>query len=399
MDADQRLAGNMAVSGKDGRYGAKLYWRSGASEQFLSGYSSMSQGVRDIYDMIFSVLTDQPYLHRKEGQSTAAVGNRVYGSSDLSVTENALVSRRTGQTSGIVVCSPTTEPDESQMTLWVDLDCPEVTAVRQSEDGTQRTVVLCFDEPIQEGEGLANLTCVSAQTEGNRLILTLDSGTAGETLTIPADAVTDQVGRGMAEAYTVSLSQAAKLSTGESVQFSDVADGYWAVEAISAVSSAGLFRGVTDETFQPGGTLTRGMFVTVLGRMVGVEEGTVTSAFSDVADDAWYAPYVNWAAETGIVTGKADGIFAPEDAITREEMAVMLERFLTVCVPGALAEVSGLPFSDQDQVSDWAQEAVRTLESNGLMNGSDGAFRPKAEATRAEAAALLSRCMTWVMGE
>lgn len=392
--AEQRLAGNMGATGRDGRFGARMYWIGGAAAPYLAGYEEMSQGLKDVYDMIFSVLTDQPFLHAEEDPASGP-GCRSFGSPDRTGTERALISRRTGKNSGIVVCSPTTEPGRAQMTVWVDLDEPEVTAVRESGG----TVVLCFDEPVGAGAELDRIAGeagpVSARVENTRLIL---SGlTAGETVTVPARAVADQAGRGMKEDYTLTVTGETEGESEAPLRFSDVPEDHWAAEAIGAVTGAGLFQGVAPSRFQPEGTLTRAMFVTALGRLAGVEAEGGETGFSDVDPEAWYAPYVRWAAETGVAAGMGGGTFAPEEAVTREQLAVMLDRFLTAFAPGALAEVGGLPFEDQRSVSSWAQQPVRTLSTNGLLNGTDGQFRPSGLATRAEAAALLSRCMGMVM--
>ena len=398
-DAEAALAGNMTATGTDGRFGARLYWTVGAGKKGVLGYDLLSESARTLYDMIFSVLTDRAYPHYEDGAYTTDLGSRSYGSVDPSETENALISRRTGENSGIVINQPTTEPNGVQMTFWVDLDPPEVSAVREDGQAGERTVVLAFDEPVEAGAGLAALVSdtVAAWTEGNRLILTLTGWDQGGELTIPADTVQDSAGRTMEGDYTLTLAPAEGESPAP-VTFSDVNRDHWAFEAVSEAAGAGIFQGVSADTFQPQGTLTRAMFVTVLGRLAGAEGIDGDTGFADVEEGSWYAPYVKWASELGIVTGVSEDCFDPQGAITREQMAVMLSRFLEVCEPGVLAQVSGLPFDDQTAVSSWAQEAVRTLASNGLMLGDGDSFDPQGLATRAEAAALVSRCLILVEG-
>lgn len=395
QDAESRLAGNIAATGEGGRFGARMYWAEEAAAEFLPGYGALGQGQQDLYDMIFSVLTDQGYLHLKGTELSFQVGLFRYGSPDPNAAENALVSRRTGENSGIVICSPATEPGNSKMTFWVDLDAPEVTAVRAEGAGK---VTVCFDEPVQLGN-LSGIRVtsgtVSAAVEGSRLVVALEGAKAGDVLTIPASAVVDQAGRTMEEDLVLTLEDG-PVGSGSAPAFSDVPEDHWAAEVIANAAAAGLFQGA-DGLFQPEGTLTRGMFVTVLGRLAGVTANIGSTGFTDVAEDAWYAPYVAWAVENGIVTGLSDSVFAPEEPITREQMAVTLARFLAL-EDGVLAQVGGLPFADQDQVSAWAQEAVRTLRTGGLMEGSGGSFLPQGLATRAEAAALVSRCMGLVSG-
>ena len=395
QDAEKRLAGNIAASAGDGRYGAKLYWQEGASD-LLGENVALLPGYGVVFsDMLASLLTDRTGT---DG-STVSAGLSSYGSTDLTETRNALVSRRTGKNSGIVVNQPTSEPDETEMTFWVDFDPPKITAVREDGAVGERTVVLAFDEPVEAGAGLAALVSdtVSAWTEGNRLVLTLTGWDQGGRLTIPANAVRDSAGRAMAAPYTITLDSAEEEAPAM-VSFSDVGEDHWACDVVGEAAGAGIFQGVSENTFDPQGTLTRAMFVTVLGRLAGTEGTEGDTGFADVEAGSWYAPYVKWASELGIVTGVSEDRFDPQGAITREQMAVMLSRFLEVCEPGVLAQVGGLPFDDQTAVSSWAQAAVRTLASNGIMEGDGGSFRPQGLATRAEAAALVSRCLILTEG-
>ena len=176
--------------------------------------------------------------------------------------------------------------------------------------------------------------------------------------------------------------------------FADIKASDWYFNAVQYARVNGFFGGVSSDRFAPQGTMTRGMFVTVLGRMAGVDPANYTDApeFSDVAADAWYAPYVQWAAKYGITTGIGGGKFAPERLISREEMAVFFVRYLTqfsVTVDTG-ANYDTLP-SDLEEISSWAREAVLTLWKTGLLAGSGGRFDPKGSASRAQAATLCMR--------
>ena len=194
------------------------------------------------------------------------------------------------------------------------------------------------------------------------------------------------------------VSALAAQSAGESTQisnpFADVKASDWYFNAVQYARVNGFFGGVSKDRFAPQGTMTRGMFVTVLGRMAGVDPANYTDApeFSDVAADAWYAPYVQWAAKYGITTGIGGGKFAPERLISREEMAVFFVRYLTqfgVTVDTG-ANYDTLP-SDLEEISSWAREAVLTLWKTGLLAGSGGRFDPRGNASRAQAATLCMR--------
>ena len=194
------------------------------------------------------------------------------------------------------------------------------------------------------------------------------------------------------------VSALAQTNTAQTAQdtnpFTDVKQSDWYYSAVQYARVNGFFGGVSETLFAPSGTMTRGMFVTVLGRMAGVDPANYAGApeFSDVAADAYYAPYVQWAAKFGITTGIGGEKFAPERLISREEMAVFFVRYLTQfgVTVDAGANYDTLP-SDLEEISSWAREAVLMLWKTGLLNGSGGRFDPKGDASRAQAAALCMR--------
>jgi len=179
--------------------------------------------------------------------------------------------------------------------------------------------------------------------------------------------------------------------------FSDVSDDQWFFDAIQYVFQKGIFSGVSDTEFSPEGSMSRGMFVTVLGRLakIDVEAYRSDSAFSDVDAATYYAPYVTWAASMGITTGMGDNLFAPDSLITRAQMATFIVRFLDaseIPLPDVVAE--NVP-ADLDTIPSYAQEAVLKLWRVGFFKGDqDGNFNPDNQATRAEASVLSMRVDT-----
>ncbi len=194
------------------------------------------------------------------------------------------------------------------------------------------------------------------------------------------------------------VSALAQTDTAQTAQdsnpFTDVKKSDWYYDAVRYARVNGFFGGVSKTLFAPGGTMTRGMFVTVLGRMAGVDPANYTEAseFSDVAADAYYAPYVQWAAKYGITNGTGGGKFAPDRLISREEMVVFFVRYLELfgVELDTGADITTTP-SDLEAVSSWARDAVLKLWKTGLLNGSGGRFDPKGDASRAQAAALCMR--------
>ena len=174
--------------------------------------------------------------------------------------------------------------------------------------------------------------------------------------------------------------------------FTDIT-GHWAADNILFVASRGLLSGTSDTTFSPNTGMTRGMFVTALGRLAGINPDSYkTGKFTDVKADAYYAPYVNWAAQTGIVEGVTAITFAPDTNINREQMAVIMVNYakkLGYDLPKTLQAVT---FADNAQISSWAKDAVKSMQQAGILAGkNENKFDPKGTATRAEVATVLRR--------
>ena len=174
--------------------------------------------------------------------------------------------------------------------------------------------------------------------------------------------------------------------------FTDIS-GHWAKEHILFTVSRGLFSGTSKTTFSPNTTLTRGMFVTALGRLAGINPADYQNRnFTDVKANAYYAPYVNWAASKGIVSGTTSSTFAPDSNITREQMAVIMKNYadkMGYSIPKTLEAVT---FADHAQISSWAKDAVKAMQQAGVLSGKENnRFDPQGNATRAEAATVLHR--------
>ncbi len=239
-----------------------------------------------------------------------------------------------------------------------------------------------------------------------------------------------------------------------SLAFSDT-EGHWAQEYIAQVVESNLFNGVTEDRFAPNDTMTRAMFVTVLGRFEGIDtefwsrEGAPQFFKQDVDNDAYYAPHIRWGVCNGIVNGVNDFLFAPNRAITREQMAKLISYYLDAMGHSLTTDpvllnpvtdteietedqtdgeteaevetevdtdtesdtdtevdtetdtepdpdIDNLTFADYDEISSWALDSVLRLYHAGILTGfaeDDGTitFRPGATATRAQCAAVFCR--------
>ena len=166
--------------------------------------------------------------------------------------------------------------------------------------------------------------------------------------------------------------------------FSDVKPGSTYYDGVKYVWEKGLMNGTAADRFSPNAGLTRAMLVTILWRMEGSPK-TVATDFTDVPENAWYANGVAWAASNGVVTGVGDGKFAPNGALTREQLVTVLYRYSKAPASG---DLSGIP--DAGKVSPWAQDAMRWAVKYGLLSpGSDGRLAPRAAADRGLVAAVL----------
>lgn len=177
-----------------------------------------------------------------------------------------------------------------------------------------------------------------------------------------------------------------------STAFMDIED-HWAKENIAFVVERGLFSGTSDHTFSPNMTITRGMFVTVLGRLANADVSKhKLSSFTDVKSNAYYMGYIEWARENSIVKGSGNGKFAPDQSISREQMAVIMNNYaktMNIKLPQVQEENI---FADSTKISAYANDAVKQGQILGILSGKNGnLFDPQGTATRAEVSAVLSR--------
>ena len=200
--------------------------------------------------------------------------------------------------------------------------------------------------------------------------------------------------RRLAMALVMVLLAAVCLPTGaEAAGFSDVNSSNWYYAAVNYVVGQGLFKGTSDTAFSPNVSMSRAMFVTVLGRYAGVDPaGWKSAGFTDVPSGAYYAGYAAWAKAAGVVSGTGNNKFSPDANITREQMCAMLNRFAAAM--GLKLGQSGAvnTFPDSGQISSWAKADVDAMQRCGVIQGNaNGKLNPLGSATRAEAATMLMR--------
>ena len=172
--------------------------------------------------------------------------------------------------------------------------------------------------------------------------------------------------------------------------FTDIHKNDWFYDSVKYAYENDLMKGVSNTEFAPDSDVTRAMFVTVIYRME-KEPQTAAAAFIDIESGSYYEKAVAWANANGIVSGISKDRFAPNDPITREQMAAIIYRY--AAFKGYDITTSGsTAYTDNSDISDYAKDAVIWAAEKSVMTGNtDGSFAPKANTTRAQAAAVFMR--------
>ncbi|MDB5054561.1 MAG: alpha amylase catalytic region, partial [Bacilli bacterium] len=170
--------------------------------------------------------------------------------------------------------------------------------------------------------------------------------------------------------------------------FTDVEESHWALQAIKEAAAKHIVEGVNETEFVPAGQVTRAQFSAMIVRALGLT-AVGAAKFKDVSSEQWYASAVAAASEYGIINGRSEEAFAPDDKITREEMTAMILRAYEWLTGMSQHSAAPSSFTDRTAVSDWALAYVDAASDLKLVQGSEGAFMPAANATRAEAVAII----------
>jgi len=183
-------------------------------------------------------------------------------------------------------------------------------------------------------------------------------------------------------------------------EYTDIA-GHWGEQYINFVSDRTLFGGTSPTEFSPEETMTRGMFVTVLGRMHGVDLAKYdgNTGYADVPATEYYAPYIQWAKSLGIMPGISDTEFAPEQPILRETMAAVIANYISAFDYSFKCYDDPIEFNDLAGCDAATAQAIKNAQEAGIINGKgEGRFDPKGISTRAEVATVMQRVIKAVLG-
>lgn len=250
------------------------------------------------------------------------------------------------------------------------------------------------------GDGVAKVD-KSYASAGNKVTITV---TPGRNATVQRITVTDEDGerlkltenRDGTYSFTMpsgTVNVYVRFS-GSGLPFADVPSGSWYYDDVAYVYDTGLMTGLTATTFGPNLSTTRGMIVTILWRMENEPVAKHGCPFADVRRGSYYEQAIAWASENGIVTGFDASTFAPDRAITREQLAAILFRFAAYRGMDAVTLRENLSsFQDQAAISAYAVSALNWAVGEGLMQGTGDKLEPTGSATRAQVAAMLRRFM------
>ena len=186
------------------------------------------------------------------------------------------------------------------------------------------------------------------------------------------------------------LSHVTAPTPGTGLPFTDVPADRWSYPYIKQLYDAGVVSGTSATTFEPTANVTRAQFVTMIAGLAGADvSGYASGPFDDVQTGSWYAPYVNWAAASGIVSGTSATTFDPAAEISRQDIAVMLYNYAQQAGV-QLDQTTVTPFTDEGSIAAYALPAVQALHSAGVISGMpDGSFQPQATTTREQACVVL----------
>ena len=255
--------------------------------------------------------------------------------------------------------------------------------------GSSRPVIITTDviATIDADEGELVEYKLTKPVENENNVVAQYTTDAGNTyITVAKSAVTDGVFK-----FIAPVSARYRIVTVDGTGFYDVTESDWEYDYVDFASIREIVVGLGDNLFEPDGRLTRAMFVTMLGRMHGNLGVYDKHGFTDVESGSWYEEYLSWASHAGIVAGYDAEHFAPDDAITREQICAMIDRYMKYEGYSTTAE-SVDKFTDDELISDWAYDSVAAARNLEIVAGyEDGSFRPQGLATRAEAATMFTK--------
>ena len=261
-------------------------------------------------------------------------------------------------------------------------------------------VIPTYKTTVEECEGGSVVASPSSAREGQKVTLTVKPQAGQELKSLK---VTDKDGDAVTltkveGGYTFNMPKGGVTvtavfgcdGTGDcpSKNFTDLGENQWYHEYMDYAVEKGLLEGTSPTTMEPNATLTRAQLAQILYNLEGKPQVQGDLDFTDVAEGKWYYAAILWANQEGVVDGMSPDTFAPNEDISRQDLALMLYRYAGE--PTVTGDLDG--FKDAGQVGDWAEEAITWAVEEGIIDGmTPTTLEPTGTATRAQAAAMLQR--------
>ena len=300
------------------------------------------------------------------------------GSSGSSGSSSDTTTGTVGET--VAAAEPVVEIDEKYQDQDVEVK------VTENEDGSITIDVTASGLPIELDDGVK--VTVPVETKPGQVLVVVDED-GNETVLKKSVTEDGEITALLDGSATIKVVENAK-------EFDDVAEDDWFAEAVDFVTSHEIFQGMGDGEFGPQDTMTRAMMATVLFRLEGEPAVSGGKTFADVESGKWYTAAVNWASETGIMNGYGES-FGTNDAVTREQMAVLLYNYVkSLGIETEAGSTAG--FSDAGELHSWGEEAMAWAVGAGIFQGDGtGRLNPGGNATRAEVATLMMRIVQYIV--
>ena len=239
--------------------------------------------------------------------------------------------------------------------------------------------------------GTVTITATYKDTEGNEKSASVKvTVKKASTTTGGNDGTTSGGGPGIIAPGNTGALTTPNTNTNYKPDFQDLDSVEWARTAINGLAMRGMISGRDQYTFDPNANITRAEYCQILMGAINALNAKGESTFADVPSTAWYYNAVSVASQLGIVSGYGDGNFGPNDLITRQDMALMTYKTAKIMNKSLEPVNAEITFEDSHEISDYAFEAVMTLQKAGIINGmTDTTFEPHSNATRAQSAKVI----------
>ena len=252
--------------------------------------------------------------------------------------------------------------------------------------GETKATYVANDKP-----GTVTITATYTDTEGNEKSASVKvTVKKASTTTGGNDGTTSGGGPGIIAPGNTGAVTTPNTNTNYKPDFQDLGSVEWARTAINGLAMRGMISGRDQYTFDPNANITRAEYCQILMGAINALNAKGESTFADVPSTAWYYNAVSVASQLGIVSGYGDGNFGPNDLITRQDMALMTYKTAKIMNKSLEPVNAEITFEDSHEISDYAFEAVMTLQKAGIINGmTDTTFEPHSNATRAQSAKVI----------